>query len=158
MPTTIVGKVIVCSLTMVLVGAVGSFLSMGAPGDWYENLKRPAGTPPNWVFGPVWTVLYALIGASFALIWHHFPGEIGRSRATVFFVLQLLLNLAWTPVFFGAHEMTFALVVIIVLWLAIALTIRAFSRLSKPAAWLLTPYLLWVTYATYLNAGFALLN
>jgi benzodiazapine receptor len=97
-----------------------------------------------------------MIGTSFALTWHQ--GHLGKTRPSFFFVLQFLLNLAWTPVFFGAQQIGTALLIIILLWLAIAATIREFARLSKPAAYLLIPYLIWVSYATYLNGGHFYLN
>ena len=149
-------KITLSALTMILLGGLGGYLTASAIGSWYSTLNKPPGTPPNWLFGPVWTILYAMIGASFALIWHQ--GHLGKTRPSFFFVLQFLLNLAWTPVFFGAHQIGAALLLLILLWLAIAATIREFARLSKPAAYLLIPYLIWVSYATYLNAGHAFLN
>jgi tryptophan-rich sensory protein len=101
-------------------------------------------------------MLYLMIGASFALIWHR--GRAGKNQPTFSFIVQLFLNLAWTPVFFGLHQMEAALGVIVLLWIFIALTIRSFAESSRPAAILLVPYLLWVSYATYLNAGYAYLN
>ncbi|NNM27955.1 MAG: tryptophan-rich sensory protein, partial [Akkermansiaceae bacterium] len=118
----------------------------------------PPGTPPGWVFGPVWTVLYALIGAALALVWHR--GEAGppkRAAVTAWFV-QFALNLLWTPVFFGAHRILPALAVIVALLAAIAITILLFRKVDRPASWLLVPYLCWVSYATYLNAGYLVLN
>lgn len=151
-------KIILCSLTILLLGGLGGYLTSNSITSWYATLNQPPGTPPNWLFGPVWSTLYLMIGISFALIWHRHPRQIGRTFLTFLFVSQLLLNLAWTPVFFGLHEIKPALLMIILLWIAIFLTIREFSNFSKPAAFLLIPYLLWVSYATYLNAGYAFLN
>ncbi|MFT6179697.1 MAG: tryptophan-rich sensory protein [Akkermansiaceae bacterium] len=158
MPKSLPAKIIVCALTMILLGGIGSIITSGSMNPWYSDLNKPPGTPPNWIFGPVWTTLYILIGISFALIWHHFPDQIGKTRLTFFFFAQLILNLAWSPFFFGAHQITAALVVIILLWIFIALTTSEFAKSSKPAASLLIPYLLWVSYATYLNAAYAFLN
>ena len=149
-------KIILSSLVMLLLGGVGGYLTSGSITSWYAKLNQPPGTPPNWLFGPVWSTLYVMIGASFALIWHQ--GSLGNNRPTYYFLTQLILNLAWTPVFFGAHQIGAALMVIILLWVAIALTIHAFYKLSKTAAYLLIPYLVWVSYATYLNAGHLHLN
>jgi translocator protein len=149
-------KIILCIVIMEVLGGLGAFLTSGSISSWYSTLVRPPGTPPNWVFGPVWSTLYAMIGISFALIWQQ--GGLGKNRLTFFFFAQLFLNLIWTPVFFGAHLIVPALIVIILMWLFIALTIRAFAKVSKPAAYLLIPYLLWVSYATYLNVGYAVLN
>ena len=149
-------KIIFCIVVMELLGGLGAFLTSGSIPSWYSTLVRPPGTPPNWIFGPVWSALYAMIGISFALIWHQ--GSLGKNRLTQLFFVQLILNLVWTPVFFGAHLIVPALIVIFLMWIFIALTIRAFAKVSKPAAYLLIPYLLWVSYATYLNAGYAVLN
>ena len=141
---------------MLILGGLGSVVTSSSIASWYATLDRPPGTPPNWLFGPVWSVLYILIGVSFALVWHR--GMLGKNRLTFLFFGQLILNLGWSPVFFGAHQITLALVVILLMWVFIVLTIRAFAQVSMPAAWLLIPYLIWVSYATYLNAGYAYLN
>lgn len=99
-----------------------------------------------------------MIGTSFAIIWHRHPNQIGRTRLTLFFFIQFIFNLLWTPLFFGFHQIGTALVIIILMWLFITLTIREFKKLSLFAASLLIPYLLWVTFATYLNAAYAWLN
>jgi tryptophan-rich sensory protein len=151
-------KIIVCIVVMELLGGLGAFFTVSSINEWYATLSEPPGTPPNWVFGPVWTILYAMIGVSFALIWHDHPGRLGKTRLTYFFVIQLVLNLLWTPVFFGAHQLGMALAVIITLLIFIVLTIREFGKYSQLAALLLLPYLLWVSYATYLNAGYLFLN
>ena len=149
-------KIIISALAMLLLGGLGGYLTASSIGSWYSTLNKPPGTPPNWLFGPVWTALYLMIGTSFALIWHQ--KSLGKNRLTALFLTQLILNLAWTPIFFGAHQIALALLVIVLLWISILLTIRAFAKQSKPAAYLLVPYLIWVTYATYLNAGHAYLN
>lgn len=151
-------KIILCALVMLGLGGLGSWLTSGSIPNWFADLKHPPGRPPNWIFGPVWSALYLMIGTSFALIWHHDPERIGKTRATYFFSAQLLLNLLWTPAFFGIHQITLALIIIILMWCSIALTILEFRKLSPLAAKLLIPYLLWVSFATYLNAGYAWLN
>lgn len=151
-------KLTLCILTMLLLGGLGAFFTSSSINDWYRTLARPPGTPPSWVFAPVWSTLYAMIGISAAVIWHHHPQRIGKTLPTFLFVIQLLLNLAWSPVFFGMHEIKLALLIILFLWIFILLTIMEFSRFSKPAAALLIPYLLWVSYATYLNIGYSFLN
>jgi tryptophan-rich sensory protein len=151
-------KVVLCFVLAELLGGIGGYVTAGSIGDWYQHLVKPPGTPPNWLFGPVWGVLYAMIGLSFAIVWHGgFGGADGR-RALLLFVIQAILNLAWTPTFFGLHQMLVALVVILLLWAAILATIVAFAKRSKIAAYLLVPYLLWVSYASYLNAGYWWLN
>ena len=151
-------KIILSILVVEILGGLGGFITASSIGSWYAALERPPGVPPNAVFGPVWSVLYALMGISFALIWHRAPSGPTKRHALAAFFIQLLLNLAWTPVFFGAHQLAAALVVIVLLILAIVVTIVRFRPLDRLAAGLLVPYLLWVCYATYLNAGFAVLN
>jgi benzodiazapine receptor len=151
-------KIVLCVLLAEILGGLGGIVTAGSVGDWYATLQRPPGTPPNAVFGPVWGALYALIGLSFALVWHYAPAGPRKLRAFALFAAQAVLNLAWTPVFFGAHRLGLSLAVILALLVAIALTLRAFGRLHRPAGWLLVPYGLWVAYASYLNAGFFFLN
>jgi tryptophan-rich sensory protein len=143
---------------MLILGGLGGWITSGSISTWYATLNHPPGKPPNEIFGPVWSALYLMIGISFALVWHHRTLQPGKPRPFQVFGLQLFLNLAWTPIFFGLHQIGLALVFILLLWGAIILTIREFAGISKPAAALLVPYLLWVSYATYLNAGYAWLN
>jgi len=136
-------------------GILGSLSTINEIPTWYAGLVKPLLNPPSWVFGPVWTTLYALMGISAFLIYKH--GKKATS-ALQLFGLQLGLNAIWTPIFFGWHRLDIALFVIVMMWAAIFATIRAFSRFSKTAAYLLVPYLLWVTFATYLNMSLWLLN
>lgn len=117
------------------------------PDDWYFALVRPAWTPPPWVFGPVWTLLYLAMAVAAWMVWK----REGWGRPLRWWTLQLLLNAAWSPVFFGLHRPGLALAVIGALWLAIAATIAAFARVDRRAAWMLAPYLAWVSYASALN-------
>ena len=117
------------------------------PGAWYAALHKPEWNPPPWIFGPVWTLLYLLMAVAAWLVWK----RDGCQRPLRLYFIQLALNAAWTPIFFGAHELGWALVEIIALWIAILLTMFSFHRVSKPAGWMLVPYLAWVTFATYLN-------
>jgi len=139
------------------VGALGGWLTAGSVETWYPTLDAPAGTPPSWVFGPVWTTLYVLVGVAGARAFEASWGK-ARREAMEAFGLQLGLNLAWSGLFFGLQLPGWALAEILVLLAAIALTMRAFDRIDRRAAALLVPYLLWVIYATYLNAGFWWLN
>jgi tryptophan-rich sensory protein len=133
-----------------LIGALGVVGTV----DEYLALDRPAWAPPSWLFGPVWTVLYAMIAVSGWLAWR----RAGWSTALTVWAVQLGLNAAWTPIFFGAGRYGLALVDIVVLWLLIAATIALFWRISKPAASLLVPYWAWVSFATSLNAAIWALN
>ena len=127
------------------------------PGEWYAQLAKPSWTPPPWLFGPAWTVLYLLMAVSGWLLWRGREQPEAR-RALAAFVVQLLLNLAWTPVFFGLHAPGAALAVILVLVAAIAATMALADRASRAAAVLLVPYLGWVCFATALNWSIWRLN
>jgi tryptophan-rich sensory protein len=126
---------------------------MGGDDTWYQVLVKTPGTPPPWVFGPVWSVLYVMMGvAGGRLIFRRVWPAVGL------FGLQFVLNLAWTPVFFGAREPGMALLVILALWVSVLGTIFLARKWDRVSAWLLVPYLAWVSYATYLNAGIFWLN
>lgn len=163
--------------TLKLVLAIGASLAAGAAGSlftapaipsWYAGLVKPALNPPSWVFGPVWTVLYLLMGISLFLIWKSNPSVAPRERrrGVILFFIQLALNAIWSPIFFGSTSLTInginniglAFIDIVLLWAAIALTILVFRKISRPAAWLLAPYLLWVSFALYLNYALWMLN
>ncbi len=124
----------------------------------YQTLLAPALRPPNWVFGPVWTILYALMGVALFLIWQKGLKNKSRRIAIGVFAVQLVLNGAWTFLFFGAHLLGLALIEIGVMWVMILLTLILFYRQSRVAGALLIPYLAWVTFATYLNYAFWALN
>jgi translocator protein len=117
------------------------------PDQWYATLTKPTWNPPSWIFGPMWSLLYLLMAVAAWLAWR----RAGWQRALWIYFIQLALNAAWTPIFFGAHQIGWALVEIIVMWFAILLTMRAFFQVSKPAGWMLAPYLAWVSFAAFLN-------
>ena len=121
---------------------------------WYAQLIKPFFAPPSWLFGPVWTCLYVTIAVAAWGVWQ----RAGWCRAHRWWLAQLALNAAWTPVFFGLHRSGLAALVIIALWLAIAGSIAAFAKVERWAAWLLAPYLVWVTFATALNVAIWRLN
>ncbi len=127
------------------------------PGAWYAGLNKPAWNPPGWIFGPVWTALYTLMAVSAWLVWRD-GGFRSRRRPLGLFVTQLALNAAWTVLFFGLHSPGIAFAEIVALWLAIAATLATFWPLNRPAAWLLAPYLAWVSFAAALNFALWRLN
>lgn len=139
-------------------GLIGSFFTTPQIFSWYSTLVKPSFNPPNWVFGPVWTLLYVLMGISLYLVWQGSGEAKLKQAAIVAFVGQLILNIFWSICFFGFQQPFLALIEIIVLALNIILTIYLFSRLNKKAAYLLIPYILWVSFAAVLNFAIWYLN
>jgi len=151
-------KLIISIVICELAGIIGSVFTTPSIAGWYATLARPDLAPPNWVFGPVWTTLYALMGIAAFLVWRKGLGRRDVKIALGIFVGQLILNTLWSIIFFGLHSLDGALIEIIFLWLAILAAIVSFTKISKPATWLLAPYILWVSFACYLNLMFWLLN
>lgn len=156
-------KLVISLIVSLAAGAIGSVFTAGSVDTWYQTLAKPTLNPPSWVFGPVWTVLYILIGIALFLIWQKVENSFYKNNkktktALRAFAVQLFLNTTWSIIFFGLQNPGAALVNIILLWLAIVWTMFTFHKVSKPAAWLLTPYILWVSFATYLNYSIWLLN
>ena len=151
-------KILICVPLIVLLGGLGAVVTTPAIKGWYSTLEKPPGVPPNAVFGPVWTALYSMMGISLALIWHRVEPGAQKKRALGLFLGQLILNLAWSPVFFGLHWMGVALIIIAALLLLLPYSIIKIRSADKLAGRLLIPYTIWVGYATYLNAGYWWLN
>lgn len=141
-----------------VVGVAAAFATMAGVRDWYPALAKPWFTPPPWVFGPAWTILYLLMGVALWLVWRRLYAEPQARRALVMFAVQLALNGAWSVLFFGFRAPGFALVEILLLWSAITVTIAWFRPVSRTAALLLVPYWLWVGFATLLNGSIWYLN
>ncbi|WP_255198287.1 TspO/MBR family protein [Halorarius litoreus] len=149
--------VLVAVLLVEAVGLTSGALTASEITGWYATLQQPALTPPNWVFGPVWTLLYALMGVSLALVWRERASRTAKIGIGLF-VVQLALNFAWSLVFFGAQSPFGGLVVIVPLVGFILATIVVFDRVDRRAALLLVPYLLWSSFATYLTYSIWVLN
>ena len=139
----LVGWVLLCF-------AAAAFGGLFMPGEWYASLKKPAWNPPGWVFGPVWTALYTMMAVAAWLVWKR-GGFAAQRRPLLIFYVQLALNAAWTPLFFGLKQPGWAFTEMVLLWLAIGGTLVVFRRVSRAAAWLLAPYLAWVSFAAALN-------
>jgi translocator protein len=141
-----------------LAGVIGSVFTISAIPNWYEGIVKPALNPPSWIFGPVWIILYTMMGISAFLVlikgWDRKEVKI----ALGVFGIQLFLNALWSIIFFGLHNPGWALVDILLLWLAILWTMIVFYKISKPATYLLVPYLIWVSFASYLNYSIWMLN
>jgi benzodiazapine receptor len=148
----LVGWVLLCNA----VGGIGAIATASSVDTWYAQLHKPSWTPPSWLFGPVWTTLYVLMGIAAYLVWR--SEHPARPTALTMFFVQLVLNGAWSPVFFGMRAVFPALIIIMAMLVAIAVTIYWFAKVSRAAAWMLAPYLAWVCYATTLNWGINALN
>lgn len=152
----IIKLIIICTVILAL-GYSGSFFVREA-NDWYETLKKPVFTPPAWVFGPVWTVLYLLMGVALFLVLRSGTGTAKGKTAVACFILQFVFNLLWTPLFFGLKQPWIAFGNIVILWLAVLATIGSFHRVSKIAGLLLVPYFIWISFAAILNVSICILN
>jgi tryptophan-rich sensory protein len=141
-----------------MVGIVGSLFTMPQIKSWYATLSKPAFTPPNWVFAPVWTTLYLLMGVALYLIIKNRKSFQDIKTPLTLFIIQLIFNAIWSPVFFGLESIIGGLFIIVILLFLIGLTIYHFYKVSKLAAFLLLPYILWVSYATALNFALFSLN
>ncbi len=154
----LVYSIIICQLA----GVIGSFFTASSVSAWYPNLIKPKFNPPNWIFSPVWITLFVIMGISLYLIWIQKPkkGEEIRKRKTGlnWFGIQLFLNALWSIIFFGLKNPLLAFIEIIILWLAILMTMISFYKISRPAAYLLIPYFLWVSFASALNFSIFYLN
>ena len=149
-------KIIVCALGCLALGTASGFSTMDSIATWYQYINKPSFNPPNWLFGPVWTVLYLMMGAALALVWHTVHAD--KKRAYLLFALQFVLNLAWSFLFFNLHALGGAFIEIIAMLIAIILTLIAFYKINKTAAYLLIPYACWVSFASLLNFSIWILN
>jgi translocator protein len=150
-------KLIISVCGTLAIGFLGSIVTIPSISTWYTNLIKPSFSPPNWLFGPVWTMLYILMGVSVFLIWRKKTNK-NIKAALRLYLIQLGLNFSWSFVFFGLHQPLLAFINILALWIAIIMTIQKFKSISKLASGLLVPYLLWVTFASILNLAIVILN
>jgi benzodiazapine receptor len=139
-------------------GLVGSLFTSSNIPTWYAQIQKPAFAPPNWVFGPVWTLLFILMGIAFALIWGKYGTVPGAGGALVIFLVQLLFNILWSAAFFALRSPLFGLIDISILLVLIFITIVCFHRVSYLGSYLLIPYAIWVSFATILNISIFVLN
>lgn len=174
-------KFVIAIAVSELAGVIGVVFTAPAISVWYAGLVKSALNPPSWVFGPVWTALYVLIGIALYLVWKNdwktnnpiwmgegkawnawsrrlWTGDLQKANAVAIFGVQYILNTAWSYLFFGLHLSGFAFFELCALWFSIVWTVIVFYRISRPAAYLLLPYLLWVSFALYLNYSIWILN
>lgn len=157
MNSRMIGRVAVLILLALVVGGSSGYITAEAITGWYAGLNKPWFNPPNWLFGPVWTVLYVLMGVAGGLVWSTAPGP-QRTQALALWVLQLALNALWSIVFFGLKAPGLALAEMALLWLTIVWCIRSFHRLHPTSSYLMVPYVLWVSFAAVLNGAIVWLN
>lgn len=151
-------KIALVVLVCVSLGYFSGMVTRESVTTWYPTLVKPFFNPPNWIFAPVWTLLYILMGIAAGLVWTSGSDEKAVKKALGFFALQFALNMLWSYLFFGLHNPILALVEIILLWLMIWETYNMFRKINKTAGYLLIPYLAWVSFATILNASIWWLN
>ncbi|MCC8408970.1 tryptophan-rich sensory protein [Mucilaginibacter sp. UR6-1] len=156
--STHIGALIISILITLAIGFTASYFTRPEIPGWYAGLQKPSFSPPNWLFAPVWTSLYIIIGIAAYLVWQKRDGSKAYTTTRNIYILQLILNFSWSVVFFGMHQMLWAFVIIVLLWLSIIGCIAGFSRFSKTASWLMAPYLLWVSFASALNFSVYLHN
>jgi len=149
-------EIVVAALAVIAVAVAGGLMT--EVGDWYESLKFPKLRPPNWLFAPAWTVIFALIAASGVVGWEHAESPQARLRLIGLFVINAVLNVLWSPLFFKIRRPDLALYELAVFWLSILALVIELSRLSSLAGWLIAPYLAWVTFAGWLNWRVVQLN
>lgn len=150
-------KLLVSIVLPLSLGAIAGMFTSQSVSGWYETLNRPSFNPPNWIFGPVWTTLYILMGISLYLIWKQDVSK-ERNRAILVFLVQLILNFCWSFIFFYFNLIGIALLEIILLWINILIMLVLFYRIRPLAAYINIPYFIWVTFATILNASYYFLN
>lgn len=141
-----------------LAGVIGSFFTISEIPNWYSTLEKPFFTPPNWIFGPVWTTLYIMMGVALFFACRYGKPAKKATTTTYWFYAQLLFNTLWSVIFFGFHALWPGFVVILILWLLLLRTTQLFFTVKNTAGWLLIPYLIWVSFASLLNFSIALLN
>jgi translocator protein len=152
-------KIIVAVVICLTIGYLSGMVTRSAITTWYPTLIKPSFNPPNWLFGPVWTVLYAMMGVSAGLIWHEIEKQKAAvETALVYFIIQLILNALWSFIFFGLQNPMIAAMEIVILWLMIYETQLKFTKINTIAGYLLLPYLLWVSFASVLNVNIWWLN
>ena len=158
MKTGDIWKLVVSIIACLAAGAIGSIFTREAIPTWYATLEKPAFNPPNWLFAPVWTLLYLMMGIAAFLVWRKGLENRQLRIALIVFLVQLVLNALWSVAFFGLESPLYGLIVIAALWVAILFTVLKFYRISLAASVLLLPYLLWVSFAAVLNSSIWLLN
>ena len=152
-------RIIYCVAICLVVGYLSSITTQSSMNTWYPTLIKPSFNPPNWLFAPVWTLLFIMMGIAAGMIWNQLENQRELvKKALLFFTVQLLLNALWSYLFFGLNNVLLALIEVILLWLVIYETFHIFRKIDKKAAYLFIPYLIWVAFAAILNGSIYYLN
>lgn len=149
---------LICVAVCIGAGLIGSIFTRESVSEWYTYLQKPAFTPPGWLFAPVWSLLYILMGIAVFMVWRQGWKQVQVKRGIIIFIMQLLLNVTWSFAFFGLKSPISGLIIIIPLWIAILLTIINFYTVHRAASFLLFPYIIWVSFAIVLNLSIYLMN
>lgn len=158
MKTSLIPRILIGSVVCLLVGGLSGYATSGSIDTWYLTLNKPSFNPPNWIFGPVWTVLYILMGVSAGIVWNKGLDLVYVKKALSVFGVHLILNAAWTLIFFGLHDPLLALIEILFLLSSIVIYTVMFYRIEPYLGWMQLPYILWVSFATLLNGAIVWLN
>ncbi|KKT11448.1 MAG: Integral membrane protein [candidate division WWE3 bacterium GW2011_GWB2_43_22] len=151
-------KLIISFIVTFTAAALGAYFTSPSINTWYASLNKPFFNPPNWVFGPVWTLLYILMAVALYLVWKKEAESREKLKAVILYTIQLTLNALWSVVFFGMREPTIALAEIVFLGIAVILTAQSFKKISVGASRLLIPYIIWIGFAAILNLSIVVLN
>ena len=144
-------KFIISILLPMIIGGISGFFTSASINTWYVTLNKPWFNPPNWIFAPVWTLLYLMMGIAFYMIWKSEAVNAVKQTAVILFAAQLLVNFLWSLIFFYLKQPGWAMLDIILMWILIVATIFSFGKISSTAAWLMLPYICWVSFAMILN-------
>jgi translocator protein len=151
-------KLIISIAIPLVVGFTAGFFTTTGPGSWYQTIEKPSWNPPSWVFAPVWTTLYIMMGVALYLVWKEASNNNKKRPAIILFAVQLTLNFFWSFIFFTLEQPGWAFAEIVFLWLSVAATIFSFAAINKLAAWLLVSYISWVSFAAMLNYTIWIMN
>lgn len=151
-------KLIISIAIPLAIGLIGGGFTASQIPVWFAHLNKPSWNPPSWLFAPVWTTLYIMMGIALYLVWKSDAAKSIKKSAIIFFEIQLILNFCWSFIFFNQHQIGWAMIDISFLWLFIVATIFSFRKISLTAAWLMVPYILWVSFASFLNYSIWQLN
>jgi tryptophan-rich sensory protein len=151
-------KLLISVVIPLIIGGISGGFTVSGINSWYATINKPWFNPPNWIFGPVWTSLYVMMGIAFYLIWKSDAVPSLKSQAITLFFIQLIVNFLWSIIFFYLQQPGWAFFDIVIMWVMILLTIFSFGKISSTAAWLLVPYICWVSFASVLNFAIWKLN